>query len=221
MAINKKQSSIWVKAVLIFVALAFVVSLLPSLFLGKQGTSGENAPASGTGAILEKIANDHLPAVTSYTSALASDPTSYTALVALGDTYFDWASQLQQAQQSLGGASGHDLPMWFAAAAAYDRALVVQPGDPNVATDMSIALFYSGQTDRAVETITQVQADEPEFAPAFFNGGIFLRGAGDVAGAIASFERYLKLEPSGPSAPSAQSMLAELKGASTGETTTP
>jgi tetratricopeptide (TPR) repeat protein len=218
-AINKKQSSIWVKAVLVFVALAFIVSLLPQVFLGnKNGAKGE-ASASGAGAVLESIANEHLPAVTSYTSALASEPTSYTALVGLGNTYFDWGAKLQEARQALGDVDGHDLPMWLAAAAAYDRALTIKPGDPSVGTDMAISLYYAAQTDRAIEVIEGVRADAPDFGPAYFNAGVFYRGVGENAKAIAAFERYLELEPEGASAPPARSMLSELQGASTGETT--
>lgn len=208
------------KAVLVFVALAFIVSLLPQIFLGKKGDAGGEASASGAGAVLESIANEHLPAVTSYTAALASEPTSYTALVGLGNTYFDWGAKLQEARQALGDVDGHDLPMWLSAAAAYDQALAVQPGDPSVGTDMAIALFYSGQTSRAIDVVERVQEEAPEFGPALFNAGIFYRGAGDATRAIAAFERYLEIEADGPSAPAARSMLSELQGAAGGESTT-
>lgn len=217
MAINKKQSSLWVKIVVIFVVVAFVASLLPALFLGNTGGTQNASGAGETGATLETVANDHLPAVNSYTAALASEPTSYTALVGLGNTYFDWGAQLQQA---LGGNTGHDLPMWLAAATAYNQALTVQPGDPNVGVDFAIALFYSGQTDRAIEVIEQVQAESPEFGPAYFNAGIFYRATGQTDKAIANLERYLELEPEGSNAAAATSILAELQAAPSGEATT-
>jgi len=216
-AINKKQSSLWVKIVVIFVVVAFVASLLPALFLGNTGGTQNASGAGETGATLETVANDHLPAVNSYTAALASEPTSYTALVGLGNTYFDWGAQLQQA---LGGNTGHDLPMWLAAATAYNQALTVQPGDPNVGVDFAIALFYSGQTDRAIEVIEQVQAESPEFGPAYFNAGIFYRATGQTDKAIANLERYLELEPEGSNAAAATSILAELQAAPSGEATT-
>jgi tetratricopeptide (TPR) repeat protein len=217
-AINKKQSSLWVKIVLVFVAVAFVVSLIPALFLGNTGGTQNASGASETAATLEQIANDHLPAVNSYTAVLASEPTSYTALVGLGNTYFDWGFQIQQA---IGASTGNDLPMWLSAATLYSQALTVQPGDPNVATDFAISLFYSGQTDRAIEVIEQVKVESPEFGPAYFNAGIFYRFAGDTAQAIANLERYLELEPQGTSASAATSILAELQAAApSGEATT-
>jgi tetratricopeptide (TPR) repeat protein len=217
-AINKKQSSLWVKIVLIFVVVAFIASLVPALFLGNTGGTQDASGATETAATLERVANDHLPAVNSYTAALSSEPTSYTALVGLGNTYFDWGAQLQQA---LGGNTGHDLPMWLAASTAYNQALAVQPGDPNVGVDFAIALFYSGQAERAIEVIEQVQAESPEFGPAYFNAGIFYRAIGQTDTAIANLERYLELEPEGGSASAATGILAELRAAApSGEATT-
>jgi tetratricopeptide (TPR) repeat protein len=64
--------------------------------------------------------------------------------------------------------------MWISAATAYERALAEQPGDPNVSVDLAIAYFYSGQTDRAIETAERVIAESPEFGPAYFNAGDLL-----------------------------------------------
>lgn len=218
MAINKKQSSIWVKAVLVFVAFAFVVSLIPALFLGNGAGNQDASGATETGAALERIANEHLPAVNSYTAALASEPTSYTAMVGLGNTYFDWGLQIQQ---TVGTTTGNDLPMWLSAATLYDRALQIEPGDPNVATDFAVALFYSGQTQAAIQVIEKVQVDSPDFAPAYFNAGVIYRFAGQPDKAVANLERYLELEPEGNSASAAENLLAEIKAAPpSGEATT-
>mgnify|MGYP002152302034 CR=1 FL=1 len=216
MAINKKQSSMWVKAVLIFVALAFVVSLTPGLFMGRN-SAAQDTGATETGATLERIANEHLAAVTSNTAVLESDPENYGALVTLGNTYFDWAFQIRN---QVGPTSGHDLPIWNAAVSAYERALAVQPGDPNVEVDLAIALFYSGQADRAIELVEQVMETSPEFAPAYFNAGIFYRAFGRTDDAVAALERYLELEPEGSSAASARDMLAQMAAAPSGEATT-
>ncbi|HET6497697.1 MAG TPA: hypothetical protein VFH17_01385, partial [Coriobacteriia bacterium] len=94
MAINKKQSSLWVKVVLVLVIVAFVATLVPAAFLG-GGQGGAGDAATTTGATLERLAQTHLPAVRSNTAVLASDPTSYTALVNLGNAYYDWGLQLQ------------------------------------------------------------------------------------------------------------------------------
>jgi tetratricopeptide (TPR) repeat protein len=215
-AINKRQSALWVKIVVVFVVVAFVVSLVPALFLGNSNTQ-QATGATETGATLERIANDHLPAVNSYTATLQSEPTSYTAWAGLGNTYFDWGFQIQQA---LGGTTGHDQPMWISATVAYERALAEQPGDPNVSVDLAIAYFYSGQTDRAIETAEQVIAESPEFGPAYFNVAIFYRAIGRTDAAVVALQRYLEVEPEGQNAAAAQSMLAEMQATPSGEATT-
>ncbi len=217
MAINKRNSSLWVKIVVVFVVLAFVASLVPAFFLGGSGPQPTNA-STETGATLERIANDHVPAVASSTAALQADPEDYNALVNLGNVYYDWGLQIMQA---LGSGTGHDLPMWTAAVSSYERALAIEPGDPNVEVDMAIAYFYSGQTPRAIEVAERVMAESPEFAPAYYNGAIFYRASGQTADAVAALERYLELEPEGQSASAAYNMLAEMQAESAETTTQP
>lgn len=206
MAINKKQSALWVKATIIFVVLAFVVTALPAIFLG--GQPGQTSTATETGAILERIAGEHLPAINSYTAMLESDPASYTVLAATGDTYFDWAFQIRT---ELGPSNpGQDLPMWNSAIAYYERALDLEGEDPNVRTDLAIAYFYSGQGLRAIDTIEGVIDDDPEFAPAYFNAGIFYRAFDRPDDAIAAFERHIELAPDAQTATTARTWLDEL-----------
>ena len=64
---------------------------------------------------------------------------------------------------------------YFAAAArVYQAAWAKHPGDPRVGTDMSVAMFYSGNTDGALRQIATVLVKDPTFQPALFNEGIFL-----------------------------------------------
>jgi hypothetical protein len=94
----------------VFVVVAFVVSLVPALFLG-NGNTQQATGATETGATLERIANDHLPAVNSYTATLQSEPTSYTAWTGLGNTYFDWGFQIQQAVGANTGTRSADVAL--------------------------------------------------------------------------------------------------------------
>ncbi len=209
MAINKKQTSVWMKVVLITVAVVFIASFVLPAFLG-WGQSNQQPATTETGATLERIAADHAPMIASNTIALENDPANFGILVNLGNTYYDWGLQIMNA---LGPGSGHDLPMWVSATVFYERALAVQGDDPNVRTDMAIAYFYSGNVLRAIEVIEGVYADSPDFAPAYYNGAIFYRATGRTADAVRVLERYLELEPEGPSAPAARDMLAEMAAA--------
>ncbi len=207
MAINKKQASTWVKIVVVVVVIAFAGgSILPVLF-GAGRSQQQPAAGSEVAETLERVASNHIPSIVGGIAVLESEPESYTVMVNLGNTYYSWAAQLRDA---FGPGSGHDVPMWIAAGAHYERALSLEPGDPNVKTDLAVTYFYSGQVLRAIELAEEVFIESPEFAPAYFNAGIFYRAAERQDDAIAVLERYLELEPEGDSAPAARQILADI-----------
>lgn len=211
MAINKKQASTWVKVVVVVVVIAFAGGSILPVFFG-AGRSQQQPPTdSETAATLERAASNHIPSIIGGITALESEPESYTVLVNLGNTYYSWGAQLRD---SFGAGSGQDLPMWTAAGAYYQRALSVQPGDPNVKTDLAVTYFYGGQTLKAIELVEEVFVESPDFPPAYFNAGIFYRAIGQEDDAIAVLERYLELEPEGESAPAARQILADINSAS-------
>ena len=219
MAINKRQSSLWVKATIIFVVLAFVITAVPVFFMG--GGQTQAPEATGTGAVLERIGQNYAPTVSQYQAMLQSEPASYTVLVATGDAYFDWAFQVRNELGQAG--AGLDLPMWNAAVTHYERALAVESGDPAVETDLAIAYFYSEQQARAIETIEAVIEESPDFAPAYFNAGIFYRADGQLDAALAAFEQHVEMAPEAETAETARNWADNLRtqGASTEETATP
>lgn len=214
MALNKAQTSLGVKIVLIFLVIAFVVSFIPVV----GGFFGSGAQDTGTGTAgtdpVSQAGTKFGPQVESLTGLLQSDPESYTVLVQLGNTYFDWAIDVQKAAQTNQQFAGQDQPMWIAAKDAYGRAVAVQPGEPPVEVDFAIARFYTGDTTGAIATAEKVSKDNPTFAPAWFNLGIFYGALNQNDKAVASFEQYLKLDADGKSGNPdfAKSEISRLKG---------
>ena len=214
MALNKAQTSVGMKVVLILLIVAFVasfVSIGAGLFTG--GTTTTNQPTSTDP--LTAINAQYQPTVAALTNTLQSQPESYTALVSLGNTYFDWAASVQQQSQTSTAAVGADQPLWISAKDAYTRALKVEKGEPAVQVDYAITLFYTGDTNNAVAIATTVTKDSPEFAPAWFNLGVFYRALGQNDKAVASFNQALKLDPEGTqiNAEFAKSQVQELESA--------
>lgn len=197
MALNKAQTSLGMKIILIFLIIAFVAGFIPlvgSLFSSPDGQTA----TTGVGSDAVSQANDRgRNAVAALNAQLQSDPASYTVLVALGNSYFDWANSIQQASQTASAAAGTDQPIWVAAKDAYSRALAVKKGESPVTVDYSIATFYAGDVDGAIKIAEQAAKDNPTFAPAPFNLGVFYAAKGDSGKAIAAYERYLKLDPEG------------------------
>lgn len=227
MALNKAQTSTISKVIIGFFGFALVAAVgAPSIAnLTGIGGGGQDEGAKG---VLDGFAEKYQPTVDAYNQLLASDPASSTVLVNLGNLYFDWAGEIQQASAAV--PQGTDIPLWAIAAQTYERAVAAGAQTSQVRTDMAVAYFYSGDTGSAIEVIEGVISEQPDFATAQFNAGIFYQDAGRKEDALRAFGTYLELDPTGQSgnADYARSQLQTLSGSGTAtgtadgtQTTTP
>lgn len=218
MAINKSSSPAWVKVTLIILIIAFVASITGMGLLSFLGAAGQGDTTTSTTTPASTVDAQHQATVASLTAALQSEPTSYTVLVQLGNTYFDWAAAKQQEMGSASTQGGADLPLWTSAKDAYARALAVDDTESPVAVDYAITLFYTGDTLKAIEWAEKVIERDPAFAPAHFNSGIFYQALGQNDKAIIAFKKYLELDPEGTAGGSpdfAKQQLTALEGSAT------
>lgn len=218
MALNKAQTSLGVKIILIMLIVAFVASFIP--LFGSVFSSPNTGDQTAQPNALDAISQQFQPAAASLTAQLQSEPESYTVLVQLGNTYFDWALQVQQASTSSTETLGADLPLWTSAKDAYARAIETSAGESPVAVDYAITLFYTGDTKSAVEVADGVVKADPGFAPAYFNLGVFHKTLGDTAKAVQNYEKYLELDPEGRQG-NADFAKQELEALRTGGTAAP
>ncbi|HWR15681.1 MAG TPA: tetratricopeptide repeat protein [Terriglobales bacterium] len=80
------------------------------------------------------------------------------------------------------------------AAEYYTKALEVDPKNAAVRTDLATCLYYTGDVDGAVAQLEKALSYDPKFAGALYNlGMIKLKGKKDSAGAIASWQKLLKV----------------------------
>ena len=79
------------------------------------------------------------------------------------------------------------------------------PGQPNF--DIFVTYHTNNRLDKSMRAL---QAD-PNNADARFQFGMALLNEGKVPEAVASFEQYMKMAPTGQFAGQAKSMLAQLK----------
>lgn len=214
MAIDKSNTPTWMKVVLIVLAAVFVLGFISvaanpfTLFAPQPGT-GTTGATDAVSAANQR----YQPAVNALTAQLQSDPESYTVLVNLGNSYYDWALELQKASQTSTAAAGAEQPLWIAAKDAYSRAVKLDASQPPVVVDYSITQFYSGDTNGAIATAQSVTKSSPKFPPAWFNLGIYYKALNDKSKAIAALEQYVKLDPQGKQGDVnyAKSQLQELK----------
>jgi tetratricopeptide (TPR) repeat protein len=184
------------KVVLIVLAVVFVGGFVTVAANPFAGTS--SAPPASADP-LAQVNAQYQPAVAALTSQLQSEPTSYTALVSLGNAYFDWALGTQQIAQQNTAVAGADQPLWISAKDAYSRAVVIRADEPSVLVDYAITQFYTGQTDGAIETATLALEVDPKFAPAYFNLGVFHSALGETEQAVVAFSKAIELDPEGQS----------------------
>lgn len=193
MAIDKSRTSLGMKIILIVVAASFVLSFIP--LLGNVGSLFSSAPKQTPQEQIDAIAANYQGQVSALEGVAASDPTSYTIMVSLGNTYFDWAAQTQSIASTNSLTS--DQPLWIAAKDWYAKAVAVKGDESGVNVDYAVASFYSGDTSTAVAAAEGVAKRDPEFAPAWFNLGIFYESLGNTLKASAAYQTYLRLDPNG------------------------
>ncbi len=220
MAINKSKTSPWMKTGIIILILAFVSSIGYASLGSCQTLLTTSQPSTtqptATGSV-EQINSQYKPGVDALTALVESQPTSYTALVNLGNAYFDWAQTLsspsQNGSQATTAALTAAAPLWAQARDTYARALQVKSGESAVTVDYAITAFYSGDTTAAIAAAESVTKADPKFAQAYLNLGIFYASTGDAGKSIVAFQKNLELDPNGQNAAFVKEQIKTLQGA--------
>lgn len=216
-ALNKSKTSPAVKAGIIILIVAFVSAFMYSGIAGIVNLF-QNANTTQTSQVatntVDAINSRYQPGVTALKAVAASQPTSFSVQVNLANAYFDWAKELstpaQSGSQLTTAAMVAATEQWAAARSAYENAIKLKPNDPPTMVDYSVATFYSGDTTTAVVTAVKVTKIAPTFGAAWLNLGIFYERLGNTANAVAAYQQYLKVSPTGDSAAFAKQQLSQL-----------
>jgi lipoprotein NlpI len=135
-----------------------------------------------------------MAALTDLRGRLARNPKDLAALVQLGNLEFD-AQKFDKAD------------------AYYQRALALDPTNPDVRTDDAVALHQTGHDLEALANLDRVLKERPGFPTAVFNRGAVLQAVGRRSDAIADFKQYLKIVgPNDARAADARAALQQLGG---------
>lgn len=235
MAIDKRNTRPGVKLLIWLLIAAFVLSgvgigagSLVELFKS-SGQSGTTQTLTG----VDEVKQTYDPGVKTLKAVVASNPTSYTALVNLGNLYVDYASQLSQVSGSQPTTSTlqAQAELYTNAKDVYGKALEIKSTDPSVRGDYAITLFNTGETDKALEVAGQTVNQFPQAALVWlklgdFNYILFQQNPTSVQAAtyrsdgIAAYKKYLALEPKGQYAQQAKDSISQLQGGSGGQSGT-
>lgn len=162
------------------------VALATASAASQQGTAPQQPSAAEVQAALAHATEPLLEAV-------KKDPKDYDSLVKLGNVLYD-------AQQF---ASAIDY---------YNRALAIHPENADVRTDMGTAYWYTGNADKALETMQISLKYRPGHPQTLFNlGWIRWQGKADAKGAIEAWEQLLKANPDYPQKQQVEQYIAKAK----------
>lgn len=98
------------------------------------------------------------------------------------------------------------------AIAAYRAVLARDPKNVDALTHLGLIVAIGGHADQALETFDRALALDPTYAPAhLYRGQVLYESKGDVAGAIAAWQRFVELVPPGEDRQRVERLIAEAR----------
>ncbi len=98
------------------------------------------------------------------------------------------------------------------AASYYQQSLDANPKNVGVRTDLASCLYYQGDVDGAITQLEKSLTYDPKHAGTLFNlGMIRWKGKGDASGAIAAWQKLLKLNPGYENKAALEKLIADAK----------
>ena len=179
------------ETILLIVVSLIVGGLLAVIFTNMR----DKTPASGVSATAPAAAPavNHQQQITMLEGIVAREPANRNAWVQLGHSYFD-----------------SDQPM--KAVEAYDKALAMDGNDANVLTDQGVMYRRLGWFEKAINNFEAANRINPNHQQSLYNLGIVYRyDLQDFPKTIEVWEKFLTLNPSGPSSAQIRADLEALK----------
>lgn len=170
-----------------------VISLLAGLGIGYLMRSSQLSvsaahPGTRTSSLSSTSSNPHHPSLGEIRQI--ADQQAAPLIEKLKSNPNDSASLVQV------GAIYHSSHRFKEAADYYGRALTLDPKNVAVRTKLASSLYRNGNIDGAISELNKALAYQPNDANALFDlGMIRLQGKGDARGAISSWQRLLKTNP--------------------------
>jgi hypothetical protein len=156
MAVDKSQTPLWMRVVIILVAVSFVGGLVVVGFAGSGGTGGQT-----TGGTTTDQSSQRQATLDAALAAAEAQPDNPEVLTSLGHAYFDYAVSLYE-----GGLQRESVPYWQNAVIQYDKVLATRPGDDVLLGNKAFALYYAESVDAlaALQAFVDAAADNAQLA---------------------------------------------------------
>ncbi|MHB0977332.1 MAG: PIN domain-containing protein [Candidatus Aquicultorales bacterium] len=137
----------------------------------------------------------------SYQMILDKNPKDLQALIGMGNIYYDRGDIYQ------------DPKYYNKAIEMYKKALEVDPKNANVRLDMALEYTKLNMGDVALKEFDNIIAEQPDYELAYFYSGTLLMERNQVEKALARFEKYIEMAPTGQMAIQATNYINQIKDA--------
>jgi len=175
-----------------------ILAVAVAVFAAVIGIAIYTQQRTATGATLPAefktlLSNGQLQALDALT-ALQSNPKDPEALLKMANYYFDAAESAR-----IAGNQAALFQVGPQGIRYFQRYLQDSPQDNDARADMATLLFYSGQTDKAIQEVGRVLSSDANHLNGNFNLGVFLaQGRRDFPAAAQQFEKIVKLTENDP-----------------------
>ena len=166
------------KSPLVTYFIIFVFGFLSGIaFTVYKGGTPASTPQTTTNGQAQSQKDETKQAIINLEAEVTANPENFQNWISLGHLYYD----SNQPEKAIG---------------AYTKSLEFHSGDANLLTDLGVMYRRTKQPEKAIESFNQAIAKDPSHLPSRFNKGIVLMyDLDDSAGAIASWEELLKIDP--------------------------
>lgn len=157
-----------------------------------QGAPGQGAPGPGGAGQPVGPSPEEIRQLEEF---VAQNPNHPQALLALANVSFDTRN-------------------WPRAAELYSRLLEIQPGNPDVLTDLAVALHETGRHAEALEKLREAKSVAPDHWQSRFNEVIVLAfGMNRLDEAAEALEDLKRIQPNNPNVVQLEEAIARQRGA--------
>jgi Tfp pilus assembly protein PilF len=170
------------KESILIAVVALIVGLLGGYLVFSISNAGKAQQSNTAISVGAGSPTDYAQRIAQAEKVVAQDPKNLNAWISLGNDYFD----TEQSQKSIN---------------AYDKALEIEPNNPNILTDQGVMFRKIGWYDKALANFEKANKVDPNHLQSLYNAGIvYAVDLKQPDKALPYWNRYLKLDSNSPTA---------------------
>jgi len=177
---------------ILIVIMALVAGLIGGFLI--FSISGKKEEPALTGGVTAGSGSpvDYQQRIAELEKVVANEPKNLQAWTMLANEYYD----TDQAQKAIN---------------AYNKALEITPGNPNLLTDQGVMFKRTGQFDKALANFEKAQKIDPKHLQSLYNIGIvYSEDLKQPDKALKAWNHYLELDSTSPAAQQVKRLMAQI-----------